>query len=64
MSNIEKSLRKSSGWSIHLVLDCNINILKYKPSSGSIYVKLPKKVDHTKDVLINIQNIDGKEFFK
>ena len=42
----------------------NINVSKYKPLSGSSYVKLPKELNHSGKCLINIQNIDAKECLK
>ena len=35
MSNIQKSLRKGSGWIIDSVIYYNINNLKYNPLVGS-----------------------------
>ena len=61
-SNIEKSL--GSGWVIDLVLDYNINILKYNPLAGSSYIRLAKELNHPKKGLTNIQNIDRNECFK
>ena len=40
------------------VIDHTISISKYNPLAGSIYIKLPKELDHPRKVLINIQNID------
>ena len=48
ISNIQKFLGKSLGWIIDSVVDQTINISKYKPLSGSSYIKLPKKLDHRK----------------
>ena len=63
MSKIQKSLRKGSGWINDSVVDHTINISKYKPLSGSSYIRLPKELDHPKNSLINIQNIDDNEGF-
>ena len=41
-----------------------ISISKYNPLAGSSYVKLLKELDHSRKVLINIQNIDDNECFK
>ena len=49
---------KGSSWIIDSVRDHNINVSKYNPLPGSNYTKLPKKSDHPKKVLIDIQNID------
>ena len=63
MSKIQKSLRKGSGWINDSVVDHTINISKYKPLSGSSYIRLPKELDHPENSLINIQNIDDNEGF-
>ena len=64
ITNIQKSLRKGSGWIIDSVIDHDISISKYNPLAGSSYIKLPKGLDHTRKGLINIQNTDGNECFK
>ena len=62
--NIQKSLRKGSGWIIDSVTEHNISFSKYNPLVGSSYIKLPKELDHPRKGLINIQNIDDNECFK
>ena len=47
-----------------MTIDHNINISKYNPLAGSIYIKLPKELDHPRKGLINIQNTDDNERFK
>ena len=42
ISNIQKSLTKSSGWIIDSVIDHTISISKYNSLTGSSYIKLPK----------------------
>ena len=51
-------------YSIDSFIDHNISISKYNPLAGSSYMKLPKKLDHPRKRLINIQNIDDNECFK
>ena len=63
ISNIQKCLEKGSGWIIDLVVDHNIDILKYNRIADSSYTKLPKELDHSRKGLINIQNIDDNEHF-
>ena len=46
------------------MIDHTINISKYKPLSGSNYIKLPTKLDNLRKGLINIQNIDDNEYLK
>ena len=40
IKNIQKSLKKGSGWMIDSIIDHSI--LKYNPLAGSSYIKLPK----------------------
>ena len=42
----QKYLGKGSGWIIDSVINHNISISKYNPLAGSIYIKLPNKLDH------------------
>ena len=47
-----------------LVICFNQSILQLSiinPLAGSIYIKLPKELDHPRKGLINIQNIDENE---
>ena len=62
-SNIQKYLGKGSGWVTDSVIDHNINISKYNPFASSSYINLPKKLDHPRKGLINIQNTDDNECF-
>ena len=62
-SNIQKYLGKGSGWITDSVIDHNINISKYNPFASSSYINLPKKLDHSRKGLINIQNTDDNECF-
>ena len=41
-----------------IIVDHTINILKYKPLSGSSYIKLPKELDYPKQDLSENQDID------
>ena len=61
MTNIPKSLGKGSGWIIDSVIDYIISISKYNTLAGSSYIKLPKKLDHLRKGLINVQNTDDNE---
>ena len=47
-SDIQKYLRKGLIWIVDSVIDHSIAILKYKPLSGSSYIKLPKELDDQK----------------
>ena len=47
------------------MLQITILVFKIKtPLTGSKYVKLPKKLDHPNEGLVNIQNINNNECFK
>ena len=61
---LKKKLGNDSCWIIDLVINHNINISQCNPLAGSSYIKLPKELDHTRNELINIQNIDDNECFK
>ena len=62
--NIQKYLRKSSGWITDSVIYHNISISKYNPLLASSYIKLLKELDHPRKGFINIQNIDDNECFE
>ena len=64
ISNIQKSLGKSSGWIIESVIDHTISISKYNPLAGNSYIKLRKEFVHPRKGFINIQNTDDNEYFK
>ena len=42
----------------------HVNISKYNPLAGSSYIKLPKKLNHPRKGLINIQKTSDNECFK
>ena len=62
--NIQKCLRQDFGWITDSVMDHNINISKNTPLASEIYIKLPKELDHPRNGLINIENIDDDQCFK
>ena len=64
ISNMQKFLRKGSGWIIDLVINHGITFSKTNPLAGTSYIRLPKELDHPGKGLINIQNIDDNECFK
>jgi hypothetical protein len=61
LSKILKSFseyqREGSAWILSRVLRISLNIVSYKPISGSTYIKLPISLARTK-ALINISNVD------
>ena len=50
ISSIQKFIGKGLGWNIDSVIDLNINNSKYNPLAVSIYIKLPKELNHPKKV--------------
>ena len=64
ITNTQKPLGKSSGWSIDSVIDHTISISKYNPLARRSYIKLPKELDHPRKGLINVQNTNDIECFK
>ena len=64
ITNINKSLGKSSRWIIDSVIDHTIITSMHNPLAGTSYIKLPKELGHPRIGLINIQNIDDNECFK
>ena len=64
ITNIQKSLGRGSGWINDSIIDHTISISKYNLLAGSIYIKLPKELDHPRKGLIIIQNIDDNKCFK
>ena len=65
ITNIQKSLRKGSGWIINSAIDHTFSIILLVFSlAGSSYIKLPKELDHPTKGLINTQNTDDNECFK
>ena len=60
-TKIWKYQAEGSGWTINSVIEQNINNSKYKLLNSSSYIKLPKQLNDTRKVLINIQNSDDNE---
>ena len=52
ISNIEISFGKGLGWIIDSIVDHEINISKYNHLAGGIYIKLLKKLEHSKKTLV------------
>ena len=59
MTKIQKYQAEGVGSTIDSVIEQKINFSRYKPLSGSSYVKLSKELNHSSKGLINIQNTDG-----
>ena len=59
---IDNWINKGSGWIVELIESQYINILAYRPLSGSFYIKLPAELKSPKKGLINIKNNNQKCF--
>ena len=69
MSSEEQILNKTaqwisegSGWIIKSIDNHYLNIVKYEPTKGSSYLKLPIELQNVKKGLINLQNKDNECF--
>ena len=60
---IDNWINKGSGWIVELIESQYINILAYRPLSGSFYIKLLAELKSPKKGLINIKNNDQKCFY-
>ena len=56
-------INNGSGWIIKLIKSQYLNILIYKPISGSSYMDLPVELRSPRKGLINIKNKDKKYFY-
>ena len=54
VSNIQKSIGKSSDWTIHSVIDHNSNLWKFNPLAGSNCSKLEKEIHRARKDFMNI----------
>ena len=59
---IAEWLSKGSGWKINIILSHYINIVKYKPISGSSNIELPQELRNSNKGLINMKNKDNECF--
>ena len=55
-------INEGSGWNVESVESQYINILTYRPLSGSSHKNLPVKLKSPRKGLINIKNKDQKGF--
>ena len=63
-SQTSKNLLVKFGCDYWFSCKFSCNISKHKPQKGSSCIWLPKELDHVKEGLINIQNINDNEWFK
>ena len=55
-------LSEGSGWTIEVILQHYVNIVKYLPLRGNSYLPLPEELRNSKKGLINLKNEDDKCF--
>ena len=62
LNKIAEWISQGSGWTIKSVDSHYLNIVKYKPMSGSSYIQLPSELRNGKKGLINLKNMDNECF--
>ena len=62
LNRIAQWISEGSGWTIKSIDNHYLNIVKYKPTKGSSYLKLPIELQHHSKGLINLQNKDNECF--
>ena len=62
LNKIAQWISEGSGWIIKSIDNHHLNIVHYKPTKGSSYLKLPIELQHNKKGLINLQNKDNECF--
>ena len=62
LHRIDNWINEGSGWIVELIKSHYINVLTYRPLSGSSYIKLSIQLKRPKKELINIKNNDQKCF--
>ena len=62
INKIATWLSESSGWTIEVILQHYVNIVKCLPLRGNSYLPLPVELRHPKKGLINLKNEDDKCF--
>ena len=55
-------ISEGSGWTIESVDNHHLNIVQYKPTKASSYIKLPQELSNSKKGLINLKNKDNECF--
>ena len=62
LNKIAQWISEGSGWTIKSVDNHYLNIVKYKPMSGSSYIQLPSELRNGKKGLINLKDMDNECF--
>ena len=64
LNSLDIWINEISGWTIDQIEGLYINVTNYQPLSGSSYIPLPKVLNNSMKVLINIKNKDHKCFMR
>ena len=62
LNKIAQWISEGSGWMIKSVDNHYLNIVKYKPIKGPLYIKLPNELQNSAKGLINMKNEDNECF--
>ena len=62
LNKIAQWISEGSGWTIESVDNHYLNIVKYQPTRGSSYIKLPQELRNSVKGLINMKNEDNECF--
>lgn len=60
LEQMSKLVSEGSGWTIESVDNHYLNVVRYKPMSGSSYIDIPKELKNGKKGLINMKNNDNE----
>ena len=64
LNSLDIWINEISGWTIDQIEGLYVNVTNYQPLSGSSYIPLPKVLNNSMKVLINIKNKDHKCFMR
>lgn len=56
LNKINRWISEGSAWTIHFIDNHYVNIIKYNPLKGNLYITLPKELKNSAKGLINLKN--------
>lgn len=62
LESVSKFTREGSGWVQSSVVSVEVNLIKYKPLTGSSYIPTPPRFLNTKSI-VNVKNLDDEKCF-
>ncbi|XP_068686771.1 uncharacterized protein [Montipora foliosa] len=62
LNKIAVWISEGSGWTVESVENHYLNVVKYEPMKGSLYIKLPHELRNSAKGLINMKNEDNECF--